>query len=190
MPAVAKCETTRTADFDNDVYKILTCRERHEANPNATWVCPVEGGHAFPTETLCVCNATAAATTGCGFNVAEAKFSGVYTLEGFGGERFDAYLDVDEEMDMVWMMVMGINHAADDSRKCNIDVELPLSTDDSYASSRLEEYMPEITTDDIDAVRFYCDTNAHSRKVHFYTQNDWQKGAAIDGDLSGNKGGY
>ena len=93
-------------------------------------------------------------------------------------------------MDKVWLMVMGVNHGANDARGASIDAELPLSTEQSYASSRLQPYMPDFTASEIEAVRFYCDTTYHDSIIHFYTTNEYQRQAAIDGNLNGNNEEY
>ena len=67
------------------------------------------------------------------------------------------YIDVDDD-GVQWLMQMAIYHDNYDSRKCNIDMELPLDPADSYASTALGDYMPEAGVDDVDSVRFYCDT--------------------------------
>jgi hypothetical protein len=56
------------------------------------------------------------------------------------------------------MMVMGVNHAAKDSRVCSINTTMPLSKTAAYNSVRLVDFLPEITVSDVASTRFYCTT--------------------------------
>jgi hypothetical protein len=64
----------------------------------------------------------------------------------------------------VWMMVMGVNHAAKDSRVCAIGTTMPLSKTAAYSSVRLVDFLPEITVTDVASTRFYCHTKCVARE--------------------------
>ena len=65
----------------------------------------------------------------------------------------------------IWMMVMGVNHAAKDSRVCSINTTMPLSKTAAYNSVRLVDFLPEITVNDVATTRFYCNTKCVLRAV-------------------------
>ncbi len=58
----------------------------------------------------------------------------------------------------VWMMILGVNHAAKDSRMCSINTTMPLSKTAAYNSVRLLDFMPEVTVTDVASTRYYCHT--------------------------------
>ncbi len=56
------------------------------------------------------------------------------------------------------MMVLGVNHAAKDTRACVINTTMPLSKTAAYNSVRLVDYLPEIAVGDVASTRYYCTT--------------------------------
>ncbi len=77
-------------------YEIIGCHHKSVANAEAWWVCPEPGGVAIPSDSLCVCGSDDLRT--CGFHMGNVVESGIYSVKGFGGASFGAYLDVDTEM--------------------------------------------------------------------------------------------
>jgi hypothetical protein len=85
-------------------FKILGCHHQSVANIDAYWICPEEGGTAFPSDNVCVCDNADIRT--CGFHVGNVMESGVYVVKGYGGTAFSAYLDYDTEMGKVRVLCL------------------------------------------------------------------------------------
>ena len=62
---------------------------------------------------------------------------------------------------------------------------IPTDPTGGYSHVSLQD-LDGFTEDGIEAVRFYCHTSDHDRKIHFKTGNAFQAGVAFDGSLAGN----
>lgn len=84
------CTISRDASVMSTVYEMQGCKSGTVPNPQASWICPNEGGIAMPNETICACDANQP----CLAALSEADVSGVYSISGYGSDAFEAYIEV------------------------------------------------------------------------------------------------
>jgi hypothetical protein len=80
-----------------------------------------------------------------------------------------------------WMLFFSYNHLANQN---NALAPNTLPTDETTGYSHKNSGQLGYTADDIQELRFYCDTSLHDRKVHFKTTNGIIKGIAVDDNQS------
>jgi len=64
----------------------------------------------------------------------------------------------------------------------------PSSPTEGYSHVWLEDL--GLTASDVESVKFYCKTSAHSRVMHFSSSTDWVKNAIVTGTYAGNQVSY
>jgi hypothetical protein len=129
-------------------------------------------------------------STPCHFSCLAAKASGV-TRSGLldvcpTGDRGDKLLTVlcDQETEGGgWMLFFSYNHIGGENELINGNV-LPTSATDGYSYQNLDKTGYSLV--DIEALRFYCHTSGHGRKIHFSTNNAKIKEIGHTGNSIGN----
>ena len=82
------------------------------------------------------------------------------------------------------MLILAYYHPVDGDTEM-VEGTIPTSPTAGYSHVNLDDFGGGFTPAQIDEVRFYCETNAHNRVIHFKTSNKLQGGAAWDGDVTG-----
>jgi len=111
---------------------------------------------------------------------------GIYALTNPStSSDFNAYCDQTSEGGG-WMLFLSYNHIGGENNAL-LPGTLPSSPtstgSDGYSHINLADV--GYVEDDIDQVRFYCETSSHTRKVHFSTNNAIVKTIAISGSGAG-----
>ena len=82
-----------------------------------------------------------------------------------------------------WMLMMAYQHTGGENNEL-VEGNLPTDPNAGYGHVNIQDL--GYTAGDIDEVRFYCETSAHTRKMHFKTSNSVVKGTAYSGSQVGN----
>jgi hypothetical protein len=82
-----------------------------------------------------------------------------------------------------WILLLAYDHVAGQNVEL-VSGTAPQSPTESYSHIWLTDL--GLTADDVESVRFYCSTSAHTRKIHFSANTDWVKTAILTGSNSGN----
>ena len=86
-----------------------------------------------------------------------------------------------------WILLLAYNHKAGESNSL-VSKTAPISPFQGYSHIWLEDL--RLTANDVDGVKFFCNTSAHARVVHFSMNNEWIKSAIVTGSTSGNAVSY
>jgi hypothetical protein len=131
----------------------------------------------FYVETSCYYSCEAARQSGM-------TESGKYDMcpTGDPNESFTAFCDQDTDGGG-WMLFFAYNHKGGENGALDQSV-LPTDPKAGYSHMDLKDTGYDLA--DIEAVRFYCDTSAHNKKMHFTTRNSKVKEIAYTGSQVGN----
>jgi len=86
-----------------------------------------------------------------------------------------------------WILLLAYNHNNGENNAL-VSKTAPISPFQGYSHIWLEDF--GLTANDVDGVKFFCNTSAHARVVHFSMNNDWIKNAIVTGSTSGNAVSY
>jgi hypothetical protein len=108
--------------------------------------------------------------------------SGVYNLQpSNNGPTYQVYCDI-VTPGGPWMLLYSYNHIGGENKPL-VDYTVPISPTEGYSHAHLDIFKDEYWNGFLRAkkVRFYCQTSAHNRVIHFYTSNDVINQMAFDG---------
>jgi len=86
-----------------------------------------------------------------------------------------------------WILLLAYNHNNGENNAL-VSKTAPISPFQGYSHIWLEDF--GLTANDVDGVKFFCNTSAHARVVHFSMNNEWIKSAIVTGSTSGNAVSY
>ena len=86
-----------------------------------------------------------------------------------------------------WILLLAYNHKAGVNNAL-VSKTAPSSPTEGYSHVWLEDL--GLTASDVESVKFYCKTSAHSRVMHFSSSTDWVKNAIVTGTYAGNQVSY
>jgi len=86
-----------------------------------------------------------------------------------------------------WILLLAYNHNKGENNAL-VSGTVPISPFEGYSHIWLEDL--GLTANDVDGVKFFCNTSAHARVIHFSMNNDWIKNAIITGSAVGNAVSY
>jgi hypothetical protein len=86
-----------------------------------------------------------------------------------------------------WILLLAYNHKAGENNAL-VSNTAPSSPTEGYSHVWLEDL--GLSASDVDSVRFYCKTSAHSRVMHFSSSTEFVKNAIIGGSCVGNQASY
>jgi hypothetical protein len=86
-----------------------------------------------------------------------------------------------------WILLLAYNHKAGENNAL-VSKTAPSSPTEGYSHIWLEDL--GLTASDVESVKFYCKTSAHSRVMHFSSSTDFVKNAIVDGSCAGNQASY
>ena len=84
-------------------------------------------------------------------------------------------------------MLLAYNHKAGENNAL-VSKTAPSSPTEGYSHIWLEDL--GLIASDVESVKFYCKTSAHSRVMHFSSSTDWVKNAIVTGTYAGNQVSY
>ena len=117
--------------------------------------------------------------------------SGIYRINpsgASGGAVHSVYCDQTTDSGG-WMLTLAYAHTGGENNALVEATTPPTDPTGGYSHVVLDD-LSGFSADYIEETRFYCETSAHSRKVHFKTDNRFQAGAAFSGSLSSNTASY
>ena len=77
-----------------------------------------------------------------------------------------------------WILLLAYNHKAGENNAF-VSKTAPSSPTEGYSHIWLEDL--GLIASDVESVKFYCKTSAHSRVMHFSSSTDWVKNAVVTG---------
>ena len=86
-----------------------------------------------------------------------------------------------------WILLLAYEHKAGENNAL-VSKTAPSSPTEGYSHIWLEDL--GLAASDVDSVKFYCKTSAHSRVMHFSSSTDFVKNAIVDGSCAGNQASY
>ena len=86
-----------------------------------------------------------------------------------------------------WILLLAYEHKAGENNAL-VSKTAPSSPTEGYSHIWLEDL--GLAASDVDSVKFYCKTSAHSRVMHFSSSTDWVKNAIVTGAYPGNQVSY
>ena len=86
-----------------------------------------------------------------------------------------------------WILLLAYEHKAGENNAL-VSKTAPSSPTEGYSHIWLEDL--GLAASDVDSVKFYCKTSAHSRVMHFSSSTDWVKNAIVTGTYTGNQVSY
>ena len=86
-----------------------------------------------------------------------------------------------------WILLLAYEHKAGENNAF-VSKTAPSSPTEGYSHIWLEDL--GLAASDVDSVKFYCKTSAHSRVMHFSSSTDWVKNAVVTGTYTGNQVSY
>ena len=86
-----------------------------------------------------------------------------------------------------WILLLAYEHKAGENNAL-VSKTAPSSPTEGYSHIWLEDL--GLAASDVDSVKFYCKTSAHSRVMHFSSSTDWVKNAVVTGTYTGNQVSY
>ena len=117
----------------------------------------------------------------------DVSTSGLYSIRpASNGPVYQVYCDIDTPGGP-WMLLYSYNHIGGENKPLVADT-IPTSPTNGYSHVHLNTFKDANGNSVFGAskVRFYCQTSAHTRKIHFYTSNNVIDQMAYDGILSKN----
>lgn len=85
-----------------------------------------------------------------------------------------------------WMLLYSYNHASGQTDPVNEANEAPLDPNNGYSHVTLET-LGFGDPEEVESIRFFCNTSMHDRTIHFSSTSSVVKQIAFDGDQSANK---
>ena len=86
-----------------------------------------------------------------------------------------------------WILLLAYEHKAGENNAL-VSKTAPSSPTEGYSHIWLEDL--GLTASDVESVKFYCKTSAHSRVMHFSSSTDFVKNAIVTGAYTGNVVSY
>ncbi|CAL6317649.1 unnamed protein product [Bathycoccus prasinos] len=86
-----------------------------------------------------------------------------------------------------WILLLAYEHKAGENNAF-VSKTAPSSPTEGYSHIWLEDL--GLAASDVDSVKFYCKTSAHSRVMHFSSSMDWVKNAIVTGTYADNQVSY
>ena len=86
-----------------------------------------------------------------------------------------------------WILLLAYEHKAGENNAL-VSKTAPSSPTEGYSHIWLEDL--GLAASDVDSVKFYCKTSAHSRVMHFSSSTDFVKNAIVTGAYTGNVVSY